>query len=49
MISLVLELLIDEVFDGDGEGFVVIFSVTINDDVFGLEGGFVAVERDLFD
>ncbi len=49
MISLVLELLIDEVFDGDGEGFVVIFSIAVDDDVFGLEGGFVAVERDLFD
>ena len=49
MISLVFELLIDEVFDGNGESFVIIFSIAVDDDVFGLEGGFVAVERDLFD
>lgn len=32
-----------------GEGFVVVFTVAVDDDLTMLDGGFVAIEGDLFD
>lgn len=49
MISLIFQLFIDEVLNGDGEGFVIVFSIAVDDDVFGLKSGFVAVEGYFFD